>query len=232
MHRFEAIPCTLVAALLCACALPPAPDDAFYGLEVDAPVQVDRTPLLPGILEIDPFRADPLTSGRAMLYRDPRTPARVHRHPYTFWMEAPPTMLQRQVAGYLRGARVAEKVITPNVGAKAGYVLAGTITRMEQIWSDEPAVRLELELSLVERESRDLLFHGLYAEELPMVGRDAAGAVDAFGRALSSILEHFVADLEASLDSRPQSQSIRCRSCGPPSRTRGFPARVTSWTPQ
>ena len=202
MRRFNSILCASIGALLSACALPPVPEDAFYRLDVSPPPQTRNAPLLAGVLEIDPFRADPLTSGRAMLYHTAETPIRVHRLPYTFWMEAPAAMLQREAAEYLRVARVAETVVTPNVRTNAQYALTGTIVRLEQIRSESPAVVIELELSVVERGSRDLLFHRNYAEEVPANGPDAIRTASAFGRAFAAILERFVADLSASLNSR------------------------------
>lgn len=194
MPRFKSILFAAIPLLLTACALAPVKEDAFYRLEVRSPTPVDVPPLA-GILEIEPFRADPLTGGRAMLYRGAEAPTRVYRLPYTFWMDAPATMLQREVAGYLRTAKVAEEVITPNARANARYALAGTIVRLEQIRSEAPRVVIELELSVVERGSRVLLLHGTYSEEISVKEPSMASAADAFGRALSSILERFVAEL-------------------------------------
>lgn len=193
-HRFKSILSAPIAALFLACALAPVPEDAFYRLEVSPPSSPSIAQPLTGILEINPFRTDPLTSGRAMLYRGANESTRVHRLPYTFWMDAPAAMLQREVAEYLRAAEIAEQVVTPTARTNARYALAGTIVRLEQIRSAKPSVVIELELSMVERGSRNLLHHGIYREEVPMVGQDASRAADAFGRALSSILERFVAD--------------------------------------
>ena len=195
MRRFQSILCLSIATLLSACALAPVPEDAFYRLEVSSPHPTQNAPLLAGILEIDPFRADPLTGGRAMLYRGANAPTRVHRLPYTFWMDAPAAMLQLEVAEYLRTAGVSEHVVTPSARTNAQYALAGTIIRLEQIRGEAPAVVIELELSVVERRSRELLFHGTYREEVSATGRDVVHAADAFGRALGSILDRFVADL-------------------------------------
>ncbi len=202
MRRFSSILYASIGVLLTACVLPPVPEDAFYRLDVSSPRKVYDTPLLPGILEIDPFRADPLTSGRAMLYHTAETPVRVYRLPYTFWMESPAAMLQREAAEYLRAARIAEQVVTPSVRASAQYALAGTIVCLEQIRSDSPTVVIELELSVVERGSRDLLFRQTYTEEAPANGQDGTRTARAFGRAFSSILERFAADLGTVLNSR------------------------------
>lgn len=203
MRRFNSVLYASIGVLLTACALPPVPEDAFYRLDVSPPRVAYTTYLLPGILEIDPFRADPLTSGRAMLYHTTETPTRVYRLPYTFWMEAPAAMLQREAAEYLRAAHVAKQVVTPSVRASAEYALTGTILRLEQIRSESPAVVMELELSVVERGSRALLFHQTYFEEVPANGQDVTRtAATAFSRAYSSILERFVADLDSSLNSR------------------------------
>jgi len=196
-QRIQSILTASIASLLFACALAPVPEDAFYRLEVSPPSSsVSSGGALPlaGILEIDPFRADPLTSGRAMLYRSANQSHRVHRLPYTFWMDAPAAMLQREVAEYLRAAEIAEQVVTPAARTNARYALAGTIVRLEQIRGASPSVVVELELSMVERGNRNLLHHGIYREEVPMLGQDASRAAEAFGRALSSILERFVAD--------------------------------------
>jgi ABC-type uncharacterized transport system auxiliary subunit len=198
MSRIQSILGASIAALLSACALAPTPEDAFYRLEVSPPANSVEAPILQGTLEVDAFRTDPLTSGRAMLYRNEGTPSRVHRLPYTFWMDAPAAMLQREAAEYLRAAGVALRVVTPSARTNADYALVGTIVRLEQIRSAAPSVVIELELALVERGSRNLLQHGVYSEEVAATKSDVAGTVDAFGRALSSILERFVADLTAS----------------------------------
>jgi len=197
MSRFKSILFASIVSLLSACALAPTPEDAFYRLEVSPPTTATGTPRLEGILEIDPFRADPLTSGRAMLYRKTDTPNRVYRVHYTFWMDAPAAMLQRESAEYLRAAGIAEQVVMPNARTNADFALLGMIVHLEQIRSAEPSVVIELELALVERGSRNLLHHGIYTEETATRGNDAGGAAEAFGRALSSILERFVADLKA-----------------------------------
>jgi len=120
------------------------PEDAFYRLEVSPPPSPTNKVPLAGILEVDPFRADPLTSGRAMLYRSANAPARIHRLPYTFWMDAPAAMLQREVAEYLRAAKVVEQVVTPAARTNARYALAGTIVRLEQMRSPSPSVVIGL----------------------------------------------------------------------------------------
>lgn len=203
-RRRARVCCLAIAALASACALPPTAEDAFYRLEVGPPSATLEAPLLAGILEVEPFRADPLTSGRAMIYRTAQEPMRVRRQPYTFWMDAPTAMLQREMARYLRAAGVAETIVTPNARTIGRYALTGTIVEFEQIRSGTeqasgatPAVALELELAIVERGSRNLLFQGTYAEERSARGADTSRIVDAFGRALASILERFVAELHA-----------------------------------
>ena len=195
--RFKSILSASIASLLFACALAPTPEDTFYRLEVSPPATTTGAPLLKGILEIDPFRSDPLTSGRAMLYRKAETPIRVYRLPYTFWMDAPAAMLQRESAEYLRAAGIAEQVVMPSARTNADFALVGTIVHLEQIRSAAPSVVIELELALVERGSRELILHGIYTEETAARGSDVSSTAEAFGRALSTLLERFVADLKA-----------------------------------
>lgn len=179
------------------CALRPAPQDAFYRVEVDPPARVLEQPALSGILEVGALRADPLTGGRAMLYRSAASSTEIRRHPYSYWIDAPTSMVQAELAAYARAAAAAERVVTPAVRANPDFALSGRILHLERISGEAPGVLIEMELSVVERGNRQLLLFEVYREELSTRSTRVEDAVDAFGRGLSTIFKQFLSDLAA-----------------------------------
>jgi ABC-type uncharacterized transport system auxiliary subunit len=187
----------LAALALSACALRPTPQDAFYRLELVPPARVLEQPVLAGVLEVGALRADPLTGGRAMLYRSSTTSTQVHRLPYSYWSDSPTAMLQAELAAYARAAGVALEVVTPAARTHPDFAVSGTILRLERIRGDAPRVLIEIELSVVERQTRKLLLFEVYREEQLAVGTGVEDTVAAFGLGLTRIFDAFVADLAA-----------------------------------
>ena len=186
---------TLAALALSACSLRPAPEDAFYRLEVGQPTRVLEHPTLAGVLEVGALRADPLVGGRAMLYRSSGASTRIRRHLYSYWSDSPTSMLQTELAAYSRAAGAAARVVTPAARTHPDFALSGTILRLEQVRGDAPSVLIEMELSVVVRGTRELLLFEVYREELAAGGSGVESAVAAFSRGLSKIFDRFITDL-------------------------------------
>ena len=177
------------------CAMSPPPADAFYRLEARSGPGAGGEPVLPGILEVGTFRADPLTGGRAMVFRVDDGSVEVRRHAYSYWVDAPANMLQLELAGYLRDAGVASLVITPGMRVIADNSLSGTVRRLERIQGPTPHVLVELEFTLVNRESRALELQKSYRGEISASSDSVESAVEAYSRALDSIFVRLVDDL-------------------------------------
>jgi len=181
------------------CLAGPAPADHFYRLEAAGAPAPLAEPALPGVLEVRPFRAEALTSERAILYRAEADAREVHRHAYHRWVETPPDMLQQLVADHLRRAGAAERVVTPALRVPADYELVGRIGRLEQVFgAGGPRVVLELDLAVTRiAADRELLLQEVYRAERATEGESAEAAARALGDALAEVLDRLVRDLDS-----------------------------------
>ena len=182
-------------ALLAGCAAGPAPENHYYRLQADAPETSLETPVFPGIVEVDLFRADALAGERLLLDRPEPDSPQIRRLPSHYWIDAPTRMLQAEVATYLTEAGAADRVITPETRVEPDFVLQGRIVRLERVLGGPaPRVNVELEISVVRERGRRLVLLARYEEEEVAEGDGIEAAVLAFDRALTRILQRFVAD--------------------------------------
>ncbi|MGE5545851.1 MAG: ABC-type transport auxiliary lipoprotein family protein [Solirubrobacterales bacterium] len=186
---------TLTAAMLLAlsaCASPPAPKDTFHRLEVAAPAARFQVPPLPGTLEVDRVESDGVLAERAIAYQEPGQG--VQRYRYDFWSEAPGLMMQDRLAGYLRAANAAERVVTPDLRVPSDWMLRGKLRRFEQI-AGAGKVAVEMQLAVVSARDGTLVMLKTYAAEIAARSDTPRDAAEAIGRGVSDILDRFVADL-------------------------------------
>ena len=182
-------------ALLAGCAAGPAPENHFYRLQADAPETSLEKPVFPGTLEVDLFRSDALAGERLLLVRAEPDSPEIRRLPYHYWVDAPTRMVQIEVATYLRAAGAADRVIMPATRVEPDYVLRGRIVRLERVLGGPtPRARIELEISVVRVRGRALVLLVSYDEEVVAQDASIEATVVAFDRALTRILERFVAD--------------------------------------
>ncbi len=185
-------------AALVGCVAGPAPRDHFYRLELGAPSRALEQAPFSGTLEVRRFRADAVTDGTLVLFCNARDPAEVQRHTYHHWLDSPTAMLQVQMAAYLRAARAAPRVVTPELRLRPDYVLAGRVGRFERVFGESPpGVVVELEFTVTREADRELLLIATYREEREADGDGVGAAALAFDRALADILDRFLADASA-----------------------------------
>lgn len=148
MNRFIL---NLVLSLMlggCASAMP-VPEDRFYHLNPVHPLQVLAEPVLTGGLTVDYVQADPLRSGRAVLYSDSRQPLQLQRYHYEFWVDQPPRMVRQALTSYLREAGVADKVVDIDAGTNSAYRLGVRLLSFEQVLDKGSAgVQVVVEVTL------------------------------------------------------------------------------------
>ncbi len=189
------------ATALIGCAPGPGPRDYFYRLDVPEPAQHLVPPPLNGTMLVARPRADALTGERHLLYRENGDASQVRRHAYHRWVESPTTLLQQQIAGYLRAAGIARMVVTPELRADADFLLTCRIVKLERVLDSPPHSAIELQLGLIRIADRRALMLKTYREAQPAAGNGVAASVDAYNQALSKILEHFVEDSSQLLES-------------------------------
>jgi cholesterol transport system auxiliary component len=185
----------LVTVVMLGCASGPAPRDHYYRLETAAPNAL-AGPKLAGTLEVGRPRAETISQGRRMLYRDASQPGEIKQHAYHHWVDPPSVMLQDQLVEYLRAAGAAENIVTPAVGVESDYLVSGRIVRLERILGGgDSRVAVELELVLTRQKDRELLLLETYREERVASGGGVAEAVTAYDQAIAAIFERFLADI-------------------------------------
>lgn len=172
----------------------PAPPDHFYRLELPDPNTRLDPPPLKGTLQVTRPWADALTSERQLLFRKNHESSRLRRHAYHRWVDSPTLILQQEIAHYLRTSHIAEQVVTPELRVNVDYLLTCRIAKMEQVLDDSPRVVMELELSITHVKDRQVLFLQTYREEQATESPRASTAVIAYNRALTNILNRFLAD--------------------------------------
>jgi len=182
-----------LTVVLAACAQDPIPQDNFYRLGSPAAVAPAAAPL-PGTLEIERFRAEGLGAGRAIVYSRADQPLRLNEYNYHFWAEPPAVLLQEQLVAYARAARLAERVVTPEMRIEAQQVLTGRIVRLEQVLGPQPQAIVSLEIALRQLGSDRPPLLATYERAEPAADASVGAAVAAVDRALNHIFSRFVAD--------------------------------------
>lgn len=192
------LPALAVAAagVVAACgSAPPVPEDQFYRLKaVRAESAAPAKLLFPGTVEIDRFVADGVTAGRPIVYSEAGKPYQVREYHYHFWTQPPTVMLRDELVSYLRVAKIAKAVVTPEMRVNADYVLTGKIIRLEKVVGTPAKAVLEIELG-VRKATGGLVFLETYRIEAAADGPGVDDAVHALNAALSTVYGKFVADL-------------------------------------
>ena len=191
---FKNMLCAAGLISLAACAQPELPQDSFYRLQLNAPQSGGL--VLNGVLEVERFRADGLTSGRPLVYSEGA--GKLAEYHYHFWVEAPVDLLQDEMVSYLRASNVATHVVTPDLRMDEDYLLTGKIKRLERLLSGDDKVAVELELGLKEVKTDRILVLKTYTIETNQTDAGMHGAVQAMNTALSDIYSNFLADVRAS----------------------------------
>jgi len=192
-------PVFLLLLLLAACsATAPVPEDRFYQLDSVSGSDVLPAPVLRGGLQVLPVTADPLRSGRAVLYRDARKPLELQRYHYQYWVDQPPRMVERALLSYLRSSAVADPVQSDSRRGSAAYRLQARLLRFEQVVAEAGArVELELEVTLYPEPAGTALWTASYLRSVDSSGKDMHATAQAMQLALAQVFKALRADLVA-----------------------------------
>ena len=185
--------------LLSGCATTSqVPEDRFYQLEAVAPsISVPR-PIFPEGLDVDKVSADPLRSGRAVLYRDTRKPLEVKRYHYQFWVDQPPRIVHQALIDYLRASGVADPTDGESRTANGNYALKAHLKRFDRVvGSGRPAVEIELQATVYANGSGLPLWTKNYLNQQESDASDMHATAAAMQIALANIFASLVEDLAA-----------------------------------
>ncbi len=193
-----AVVAIVLAGGLAACSQPPLPRDHFYRLLI-APPKADKAvqaaPRFKGTLEVARFVAEGITAKLPIVYSDAANPNEVMAYTYHMWTEAPEDMLSGQLVNYLRAAKIADTVVTPESRIDAAYIVSGRIKRFERITGATPKGLVFLELSLRKRKDNKLVYMNTYRAEVDASEDGVGGAVAALNKGVTQIFARFTADI-------------------------------------
>lgn len=194
-------PAALLAfvVLLTACASSvPVPEDQFYQLEMNRPEHTLPSPLLTGGMEIDYTAADPLRSGRAVLYSDNSEPLRLQRYHYAFWIDQPPRLVHRELVNYLREGGAIDEVVEPGQRRASAYRLSTRLLKFEQYRSGgRVEVEVKMQASLQALSAGPVLWTHTYVQRQPANGTGMHATAAAMQAALTGVFRALQNDLTA-----------------------------------
>jgi len=105
-------------------------------------------------------------------------------------------MLRDELVSFLRAAKVADRIVTPEMRAQADYVLTGRIKHLEQVRVDKGSRTLiEVELGLRRPRDGKILYLNSFRAENDAGSAAVVDAVDSLNTALSIIYSDFLAEL-------------------------------------
>ena len=193
-HTMAIFAVMLILGLSACGSAPPVPEDHYYRLQATYAGGAPMLNPIAGSVEIDRFVADGLTSERGLVYSAAGKPSQVKSYHYHFWIKPPTVMLRDELVTFLREAKAAEAVVTPELRINTDYVLTGKIEHLEQVRGKSERTLMEVELGLRSARDGKLLFLKTYRQENG-AGSSVASAVESLNTALSIIYADFVADL-------------------------------------
>lgn len=201
----KALSCLSLLLFLSACATTqPVPEDRFYRFERIPPPRTLAAPVLRGGLAVDYVQADPLRSGRAVLYSDRDQPLQLQRYHYEFWVDQPPRLVRQALLTYLRDSGVADSVIDAADPTGAAYRLHLRLLKFEQVLDRQSAaVEVALQATLLSGPSDTLLWTRTYTQRQPAGSRQMHASAHAMQLALGEVFAALQADLAAAPPRKP-----------------------------
>lgn len=182
----------LIGGLLSACSSPPVPTDTYYNLTAGRDMSVSVSGTIDGTVEVPPFKAEGVINERAIVYRESATVQK--QYTYHYWSEPPAIMMQRSLIDALRGTRVFDQVVAPEVRADREYELIGTLRSLEHVVGGSGQVVVEFDIGLRRVRGNDTIFLNTYRTEA-RAGGGVGGAVTAMSSALDTLLGQALKDI-------------------------------------
>ncbi len=190
----------LLPLLLAGClSAPPAPEDRFYRLQPVPPVQAVKQSRLTGGLVIDDVSADPLHSGRAILYCEQDRPLQLRRYHYEFWLDQPPRLVQRTLTTWLRASGIADQLLDPQ-SREAAWRLRARVLKFEEVRAADRRAQVDvaLRVSLFSADAKRTVWTRDYGRQEPVEGTTMYAVAQAMQAALAALYAQVQADLALS----------------------------------
>lgn len=188
-----------VVTVLAACGgNATVPENHFYRLEVSAPEGAAKK-VLPGVLEVDRLLAAGELTQRSIVYRNHDNPHQLKAYHYHFWNEPPGILLQAELAGYLKSAGIADKVMTPEMRARPDYAITGRVEKLERVVGGSNAGTIEINLVLRRITDGKVLVAKTYTRDFTPKDDGLTSLVKGFSASARDIFQAFVDDIAAQI---------------------------------
>ncbi len=196
VQRFAGAAVLILTVGVMGCSGGAVPQDHFYRLPVDVPESL-AAPQLPGILLVERFAADAVTSQRPVAFAEQPDVYDLKQYHYHIWADAPPKLLQEATVDYLRERGVAEQVMTAEARVLAGHLLTGKIKHLEHLRGKTPQVNVRVEFALTRLRDNQLLWSESFGEAQSVDDASVGGAIRVMGQGFQVILEQLVQQMES-----------------------------------
>lgn len=174
------------------------PENHYYRLGVAASA-AQAAKKVDGVIEVDRLLSTGALAQRAMVYRQADNPNQLLAYHYHFWNDAPGEMMQAELVRYLRGAGIADKVVTPEMRARPSYAVTGRVSKLERVIGGAPAGALEMTLVFRRVSDNQVLLSRTYARDVAPKDDSLTSLVQAFSVATGDIFKAFVDDIAKAL---------------------------------
>ena len=184
---------SLVVLVTACAAQPPATQDRYYRISVGQPSITGA--ILSGTREMEPFVAEGLVAGRAIIHVESEGSTSLEEYNYDFWAEPPGIMIRDELMTYLRDAAIAEAIVTPEMRAKADYILSGHVSRLEMVRGSVPKAYVELDMAVTKDSNGKVVMVKSYGLSVAASDGTVKAGVDAANQGIEAIFEQFLNDL-------------------------------------
>ena len=165
------------------------PATKYYRLDIPVAALPTSQPA-PALLRIEPFRAAALLRQDRIVYRP--SPVEVGYYEYHRWAEPPNESITRALADQLTRSRVFQSVEISDGAEKTGYVLRGTIDRLQEVdYRGGVKAQVSVSVELEDAARQQIIWTGAASSEFAV----AKGDVQAVVAAMSEASEQSVARL-------------------------------------
>ncbi|MBF0610516.1 MAG: hypothetical protein G8345_11930 [Magnetococcales bacterium] len=191
----------ILLLLLAGCSSSPPAQERWFRLGDPPTVTPLARPLLSESVELVSFTAQGLLAGeQSLLYRDMASPHEVRRYALWRWVDPPAKLVRSILLRNLQQLGIFRQLVERRQQIHSNYLLTGDLWALEQrLQGKETVVALEVELTLVNRESQEVRFNQHYRLEERAEGAEISAAMDAFDRMLARWCQEVNRDMTQAL---------------------------------
>lgn len=171
------------------------PQDHYYRLPAIESSTVYDSPVLAGVVMVDPVMASGILDERSMLYVEDEKPDEVKYYSYRHWMDAPSKMIHQHLISYLEKTRAARTTREVPGGERERSEVKISLLQFERsITKDSVKARVSLKISYKAAQKAKIL--KTYSAAITAKDVSVYSTVKAFGVGLESIYAEWLADVK------------------------------------